>query len=149
MTSSQLRSRSIFRKNLSYAVARSLCKNQSALEEQSLASGEFVRVMSLAELPDGRMQSCELSGREIVLCRVKGEVYALDNVCTHAFARMNEGRLKGTRLICPMHGASFDVRNGAVLGSPATTPLVTHAVRIVDQTIEVAVDPNAPPPATF
>ncbi len=114
-----------------------------------MASGEFVHVMTLAELPDGRMQSCEVAGREIVLCRVKGEVFALDNVCTHAFARMNEGRLRGTRLICPMHGASFDVRNGAVLGAPATTPLVTHGVRIVDGAIEVAVDPNAPSPASL
>ena len=92
------------------------------------------------------MQPCEVGGREIVVCHVKGGgVHALDNVCTHAFARMSEGRLRGVRLICPLHGASFDVRNGSVLGAPATRPLVAHTVRVVDGAVEVAVDPNAPP----
>jgi len=104
--------------------------------------------MSLAELREGRMQSCEVAGREIVVCRVKGGgVYALDNVCTHAFARMSEGRLRGERLVCPMHGASFNVRNGSVLGAPATVPLATHAVRVVDGMVEVAIDVSAAPGA--
>jgi 3-phenylpropionate/trans-cinnamate dioxygenase ferredoxin subunit len=111
-----------------------------------LANGEFTRVASLAELPAGRMKSCQVAGREIVVCNTKSGVFALDNICTHAFARMSEGRLRGVRLICPMHGASFDVRNGSVLGAPATRPLVTHAVRVVDGAIEIAVDPGAPPP---
>src|SRR5262245_25696122 len=102
--------------------------------------------MSLAELREGRMQSCEVGGREVVVCHVKGGgVHALDNVCTHAFARMNEGSLRGVRVICPLHGASFDVRTGAVLSAPATRPLVTHAVRVVDGVVEIAIDPNAPP----
>jgi len=105
---------------------------------------EFVRVLNLADLREGRMKSCVIREREIVLCNVKGEVYALDNVCTHALARMSEGRLKGTRLICPMHGAAFDIRNGAVLSSPATQPLASHAVRVVDGAIEVALqDPSS------
>jgi 3-phenylpropionate/trans-cinnamate dioxygenase ferredoxin component len=102
---------------------------------------EFVRVMSVADLPEGRMHACQVAGRDIVVCHLKGgAVHALDDVCTHAFARMSEGRLRGTRLICPMHGASFDVRNGSVLGAPATQPLTTHTVRIVDGSVEVAIN---------
>jgi nitrite reductase/ring-hydroxylating ferredoxin subunit len=114
-----------------------------------LANGEFTRVTSLAELPEGRMKSCQIAGREIVVCNTKSGVFAVDNICTHAFARMSEGRLRGVRLICPLHGASFDVRNGNVLGAPATRPLVAHTVRVVNGAVEVAVDPNAPRPLTF
>jgi 3-phenylpropionate/trans-cinnamate dioxygenase ferredoxin subunit len=110
-----------------------------------LAADEFVRVATLAELPEGSMRACQLAGREIVVCHTKSGVFAMDNVCTHAFARMSEGRLRGVRLICPLHGASFDVRNGSVLGAPATKPLVAHAVRVVDGAVEVAIDPAAPP----
>jgi 3-phenylpropionate/trans-cinnamate dioxygenase ferredoxin subunit len=106
----------------------------------------FVPVMPLEALAEGRMQRCEIGGREIVLCRNREGVHALDNICSHAFARMNEGRLRGTRLICPLHGASFDVRDGRVLGAPATVPLPCHAVRVVDGQIEVAIDPAAPRP---
>jgi nitrite reductase/ring-hydroxylating ferredoxin subunit len=108
----------------------------------------FEFAMPLSELPAGKMLACRVGGRELVLCHSREGIFALDNVCTHAFARMCEGRLRGVRLICPLHGASFDVRDGRVLGAPATQPLASHRVRIVDGRIEVAIDPAAPPPLT-
>jgi nitrite reductase/ring-hydroxylating ferredoxin subunit len=102
----------------------------------------FVPVMTLAEIPQGSMQAKVLDGREIVICHTReGGVFALDNVCTHAHARMCEGRLRATRLVCPLHGASFDVRDGRVLGPPATVPLPTYPVRVVDGMIEVSLTP--------
>ena len=94
------------------------------------------------------MRACTLSGREIVICHTKQGWFALDNICSHALARMCEGRLRGVRLICPLHGAAFDVRDGRVLGAPATRPLVSHGVRIVGDTIEVRVSVVAPRPLT-
>ena len=61
---------------------------------------------------------------------------------SHAYARLCEGRLRGTRLICPLHGASFDVRDGRVLGPPAAQPLAAFALRVTDGRIELA--PSAP-----
>ena len=93
--------------------------------------------MPLTDLPEGQMRACTVSGREVVVCRTRDGIYALDNTCTHAFARMSEGRLRGFRLICPLHGASFDARTGAVLGAPAASPLARHATRIVDEVVEI------------
>ncbi len=108
----------------------------------------FHKVMALAELKEGGMRDCVIGGREVVVCRTKDGLYALDNICTHALARMSEGRLRGVRLICPLHGASFDVRDGKVLGAPATRPLACHAVRVVDDTVEVSLAPAVDrPPA--
>jgi nitrite reductase/ring-hydroxylating ferredoxin subunit len=98
----------------------------------------FVPVMTLAEIPQGSMQAKMLEGREIVICHTREGVFALDNICTHAHARMCEGRLRATRLVCPLHGASFDIRDGRVLGAPAVVPLPTYPVRVVDGTIEVS-----------
>ena len=105
----------------------------------------FVPVMTLAEIPQGSMQTRVLEGREIVICHTREGVFALDNICTHAHARMCEGRLRATRLVCPLHGASFDIRDGRVLGPPATVALPTFPVRVVDGTIEVAVSPSPTP----
>jgi nitrite reductase/ring-hydroxylating ferredoxin subunit len=96
----------------------------------------------LAEIAQGQMRVRSVDGREIVICRTKDGVYALDNICTHAYARLHEGRLRGTRLICPLHGASFDVRDGRALGAPATRPLATHELRVVDDRIEIEVRPG-------
>ena len=99
---------------------------------------QFQPVMALSEVPLGGMRTCTLAGVELVICHTREGVFALDNICTHAHARLCEGRLRATRLVCPLHGASFDVRDGRVLGPPAEVPLPTHALRIVDGTIEVA-----------
>jgi 3-phenylpropionate/trans-cinnamate dioxygenase ferredoxin subunit len=101
----------------------------------------FQPVLALTEVGRGRMRSCRIGERELVVCHTRDGVFAVDNVCTHAFARMSEGYLKGTRLTCPLHGASFDVRTGAVLGGPATIPLATYQTRIVDGRVEVALPP--------
>ena len=100
---------------------------------------EFHAVMKLAELPLGSMRAVMVAGREILLCHTREGLFALDNICTHAHARLCEGRLRATRLVCPLHGASFDIRDGRVLGPPAEVPLPTHALRIVEDAIEVAV----------
>jgi 3-phenylpropionate/trans-cinnamate dioxygenase ferredoxin subunit len=101
----------------------------------------FETVAPLAAVPVGGMRAYTLAGREIVVCHTKEGLFALDNVCTHAHARMCEGRLRATRIVCPLHGASFDIRDGKVLGPPAVVPLPTHAVRVVADTIEVALVP--------
>jgi len=100
--------------------------------------------LPLAELGEGTMQACTVGEREVIVCRTKSGVFALDNICTHAFARLSEGRLRGTRLICPLHGASFDVRDGRVLGAPATAALATFPVRIEGERVEVSVPTAAP-----
>ena len=102
----------------------------------------------LADLPEGSMRACQVEGREILVCRTKDGIFALDNICTHAYARLNEGRLRGTRLICPLHGASFDVRDGRALGPPATRGLATHCVRVVGDGAEVTLAPAAAKPLT-
>jgi nitrite reductase/ring-hydroxylating ferredoxin subunit len=99
---------------------------------------QFEAVVKLAELPVGSMRACVIGGREIVICHTREGVFALDNICTHAHARLCEGRLRATRLVCPLHGASFDIRDGRVLGPPAVVALPTHTVRVVDDTVEVA-----------
>jgi len=101
-------------------------------------SEEFVSALPLEDLPPGCMRAVQLGAREVLLCHTKEGVSAFDNVCSHAYARMSEGRLRGTRLICPLHGASFDARDGRVLAAPATLPLCRHAVRISAGIIEVA-----------
>jgi nitrite reductase/ring-hydroxylating ferredoxin subunit len=99
----------------------------------------FAPVLELTELPLGVMRACTVAGRELLLCHTRAGLFALDNICTHAEARLCEGRLRATRLVCPLHGAVFDVRDGRVLAPPAECPLPTYALRVRAGVIEVAV----------
>ncbi|MGH8210711.1 MAG: Rieske (2Fe-2S) protein [Steroidobacteraceae bacterium] len=110
-----------------------------------MTNNAFVPVMSLAAISQGSMQTRVLEGHEIVICHTRAGVFALDNICTHAHARLCEGRLRATRLVCPLHGASFDIRDGRVLAAPAVTALPTHQVRVVEGTIEVLLSPAREP----
>jgi nitrite reductase/ring-hydroxylating ferredoxin subunit len=97
------------------------------------------RVAATRDIPAGRMQAFAVAGREVLVCNTQDGWFAVDNTCPHAEAKMNEGRLGGCRLSCPLHGARFDVRDGRVLRGPATTPLRTYPIRVVDGGIEVEV----------
>jgi 3-phenylpropionate/trans-cinnamate dioxygenase ferredoxin subunit len=101
------------------------------------------RVAAVTEIPQGRMQGFEIDGYKLVVCNTREGWFALDDICTHAHARMHEGRLRGCRMICPLHGASFDARDGRALGAPASTPLQSYPIRITEIHVEVALPERA------
>lgn len=104
-----------------------------------LAEWRYLQVLAETELAAGQMRCIEADGHAVLVCRTRDGWHAVDNVCTHAYARLDEGRLRGYRLICPLHGASFDVRTGDVLGAPATRPLRSFPVRVREGRVEVQV----------
>lgn len=96
-------------------------------------------VAAISDFTPGSMRGFVVGGRDVVVCHTKeGGWHALDNICTHGFVKMDEGRLRGVRLICPLHGASFDCRNGAVLGAPASKPLACWRVKVAGERVSVA-----------
>jgi nitrite reductase/ring-hydroxylating ferredoxin subunit len=99
---------------------------------------QYEPVVALADLPRHGMRACLIGGREVVICRTREGVFALDNICTHAQARLSEGRLRRERLVCPLHGAAFDIHDGRVLAPPAEAPLTTYPVRLHDGVVEIA-----------
>jgi nitrite reductase/ring-hydroxylating ferredoxin subunit len=99
---------------------------------------EFQVILKLANVPSRSMCTCMLDDRELLIRHTRAGVFALDNICTHAHARRCEGHLRATRLAYPLHGASFDVRDGRVLAAPAEVALPTYALRVVADAIEVA-----------
>lgn len=102
-----------------------------------MAEVPFVRVMPLADLRTGHTRAAEVGGQSVLLCNTGHGVHAVSSLCTHAAARLDEGRLRGHRLTCLLHGASFDVRSGATLGGPACEPLRSYPTRVADGYIEV------------
>lgn len=95
-----------------------------------MTTSSYRQVANLADIPKGKTLCVELDGMEILLCHTSEGVYAVDNLCTHAAARMSEGKLKACRILCPLHGAAFDVRDGSVLSKPAREPLGSYAVKV-------------------
>ena len=74
---------------------------------------KFVKVASVTDIPPGTKQIVEVDGIEVVVVNLDGQFYAVEDVCTHDGGPLGEGKLDGCQLICPRHGARFDVRTGA------------------------------------
>ena len=68
-------------------------------------------------------------GRELLLCNADGTPYVVRDQCPHAGAQMQGGALRGTVLECPMHGGSFDVRDGSPVARPIRRAGWCHPVR--------------------
>lgn len=83
----------------------------------------------LSDLADGELRAFPEVGRYgIVVCRVAGRLHALEDNCSHADTPLSEGQLRGAMLVCPLHGAQFDVRDGSHQGPPAWEGVPCFAV---------------------
>jgi 3-phenylpropionate/trans-cinnamate dioxygenase ferredoxin subunit len=105
----------------------------------NLTADNYKPVARFDELPQGKTLCVDVDGREILLCHTAEGVFAVDNLCSHAKARLSEGKLKGQKILCPLHGAAFDVRNGSALTRPAITPIASHSIKLEDDVILIAV----------
>src|SRR6478752_3186665 len=74
---------------------------------------------------------------EIALCRTEDGVFALGNICTHAFARLSDGHVEEGQVFCPLHMGSFDLRTGAAVAAPCYDPVKSYATKVENGTVFV------------
>jgi nitrite reductase/ring-hydroxylating ferredoxin subunit len=100
-----------------------------------MAESGFVKVAEVSDLAVGEMMVVEVGGERVLLVNVEGNVYACDDVCSHAFASLSEGDLNGVEVECPLHGSAFNVTTGEVNSPPADESIKTYQLRIEGQDI--------------
>ncbi len=97
----------------------------------------WVKAANRADLADGDVVGVVVAGREIALYDVDGEIFATDDVCTHAYAKLSEGWLDRGEIECPLHAGRFDVKSGKALCPPVTDDLKTYPTRIIGDEIQI------------
>ena len=99
-----------------------------------------VVVGNTLELQEGKLMHITAGGKEIVVTKLDGNYYAMDNVCTHAGADLHEGELRNNELTCPWHGAKWDIKTGNLISFPQKLkPLHIHKVLIENDTLYVEI----------
>ena len=102
--------------------------------------GRFVRVARKSQLPENDGTYVEVDGgHRIALFNLGGEIYALDNACTHVGGPLSQGRVEEDEVECPWHGSRFDIRTGEVKMFPARQDVATYKVRVTGDDVEVEV----------
>jgi 3-phenylpropionate/trans-cinnamate dioxygenase ferredoxin subunit len=102
-----------------------------------LFRGQPAVIEGTTEIAEGHARKVELAGKQVVLCRVKGRLYALDAACPHEGGRISEGPLlDGKHAMCPLHNYRFDPRTGAAVGG-VCEDAVTYRLREKDGSGEI------------
>lgn len=91
---------------------------------------DWRRVATLEECPPGSLRPVMVGSDPVVLANVDGTLYALSDRCSHEEYPLSDGDLEGSILVCPFHGARFDVTSGAARGLPAVRPVKSYPVEI-------------------
>lgn len=92
----------------------------------------FIRVASLGDVPDGEMKAFNApDGVQVLVANVKGELFCLENMCSHEDASLHFGWVLPDicQLECPLHEGRFDLRTGKATQTPAEYPLKTYEIR--------------------
>ena len=105
-----------------------------------MADARFVVVAREEDVHEGQVRLYEVGDRSLVICRVNGRCYAVEDFCTHDGGPLGEGTLDGYAIECPRHQALFDVRTGEVLRLPASSPIQSFPVRVENGNILVELE---------
>ena len=101
---------------------------------------EFVPVAEVEDLPNGERLFLEIDDFNIVVFNIAGDLYAIADICSHDDGPLGDGELEsGHSIVCPRHGARFDIRSGKALTLPAVIDIPAYPVRVIEGQIEVGI----------
>ena len=98
------------------------------------------RVASLSELADDTAVRVDVAGTPVCLARSQGQVFAVNDICSHADVSLAEGDVEDGTVECWLHGSRFDLRTGMPTGLPATKPVATYPVTVEGEDVLVKLE---------
>jgi 3-phenylpropionate/trans-cinnamate dioxygenase ferredoxin subunit len=98
---------------------------------------EYIKILPADQLPQGERIFIEVEGRSIVIFNLAGKLFAIGDICSHDNGPVGDGEIEETEIICPRHGARFDIRTGKATCLPAVVDIPAYPVRVVEGMIEI------------
>lgn len=105
-----------------------------------MAELTYYPICPVEDLPSGERLFIDLDDEPVVIFNLAGDFYAIADLCTHDMGSLGEGEVEGHQIICPRHGARFDIRTGEVLSLPAVRDVPAYPVRVVAGMVEIGVE---------
>jgi 3-phenylpropionate/trans-cinnamate dioxygenase ferredoxin subunit len=101
-----------------------------------------VRLCALAELKDSEPLRVELDDIDVAVVKVGHDVFALEDVCSHAEVPLSDGEVDDCTIECELHGSRFDLRTGKPTGPPATQPVQIFETSVIDGAVYAEMEKN-------
>jgi nitrite reductase/ring-hydroxylating ferredoxin subunit/uncharacterized membrane protein len=103
---------------------------------------DWTPVIHEADLSAGRAKRVQVEGKQVMVCRENGRVFAIGAVCSHAGGPLDQGKIEDGCVQCPWHDSVFDLRDGRIVHGPATQPQPRFETRVRDGRIEIRLTPQ-------
>jgi 3-phenylpropionate/trans-cinnamate dioxygenase ferredoxin subunit len=91
---------------------------------------KWVDIAARDGLRPGEMKRVEVAGNRYLIANANGQIYAVDDLCSHEEVSLYLGCIEGDTIKCSLHGSRFSLKNGQPMEEPATEPIRTYAVKI-------------------
>jgi 3-phenylpropionate/trans-cinnamate dioxygenase ferredoxin subunit len=99
----------------------------------------FELACALSDVPTDEALGVTDGGQDVAIARHDDEVFALQDLCSHAAVALSEGEVEDCTVECWLHGSRFDLRTGKPSGFPATEPVATFPVDVREDGVYVDV----------
>jgi len=99
------------------------------MTETTKQGSRWIEVAAADEIAEGEVKTYEVEGERVAIARAGGQLFAVQNVCSHDDGPLGDGAIDGNSIVCPRHGAKFDVRTGEALTMPAVSPIESFPVK--------------------
>lgn len=104
-------------------------------------TGTWKEVGPVGEIPEGQPTGRRVDTTQLVFVRLGQQVSAVEALCPHKFAALEDGTIEDGCLVCPQHEAGFDPVTGAARPDDAWAGrLVTYPCRVIDGMVHVRID---------
>lgn len=101
---------------------------------------DWIDVAAANEIAPGESKVIDIDGAMIAVFNLDGQIYAIEDVCTHDGGSLTGGEVIGDEIVCPRHGAKFNIKTGEVTAPPAYEPIYVFPVQQLDGRIQVKDD---------
>lgn len=98
---------------------------------------DWVDVAPANDFPPGGSRVVDIDDAMIAVFNLGGEYFAIEDVCTHDGGELASGTVEGEEIICPRHGARFNIKTGEVTAPPAYEAVATFPVRVHNGIVQV------------
>lgn len=98
---------------------------------------DWIDVKELSTFPSGERTVIDLEDTRVIVFNLDGDIFAIEDACSHDSGELSSGKLEGDEIICPRHGARFCIRNGHVTKPPAFEDIATFPVRVEHGVIQI------------
>jgi len=101
------------------------------------SSDGWIKAADRGALSDGEVIGVSVAGHEIALYEMDGEIFATDDICTHAYAKLSDGWMEKGEIECPLHAGRFDIKTGKATAPPCIDDVKSYPVRVEGDEIQI------------